>query len=228
MRGKHMDRSLWAEDFPIGRFPNYPCPYCARREEYGSLAEDSRTFAIAEGSALFHVFLRCRVCGDAVSVTGYMMDGRLLPKSFVPAVPLIKNPGSQGGWTGLLVEKSFELFWVDPASCANCLRSFLEGLLDDWAVPKQNTLHRRLNDFRDSKSMIEETDKALVEPILQGLRRIGNIGSHAGEVERLDLLNAFEDTEIVLGIMYGSGNETAVARIKAKIQADLLRKGQPN
>ena len=104
------------------------------RDEEGSLTVDAETFAVEAPSSLFHVFLRCDCCAYAVSVAGFMGDDRLSPKCFVPAVPLIRNPGSQGGWTGLLVEKSFELFWVDPASCANCLRSFLEGLLDDWGA----------------------------------------------------------------------------------------------
>ena len=210
-----MERSLWTESFPIGQFPRYPCPYCAMGDKQGSLKISAETFMVEAQPPLFHAFLRCDGCGHAVSVAGSLSDNRIFPKCFIPAIPLIRNPGSQGGWTGLLVEKSFELFWVDPASCANCLRSFLEGLLDDWgANGSARSLGERIKNFRDLVSAIEEQDRHLVYPILQGLKRIGNLGSHAGEVEREDLLDAFEDLEIALGIIYGMENEPAVARIK--------------
>ena len=54
--------------------------------------------------------------------------------------------------------------------------------------------------------------------------KIGHLGSHAGEVEREDVLDAFEDMEIALGIIYGRENEPAVARIKAQIKAHMRRK----
>jgi hypothetical protein len=53
--------------------------------------------------------------------------------------------------------------------------------------------------------------------------KLGHLGSHAGEVAREDLLDAFEDMEIVLGIIYGKENEPAVARMKAQIRAHFRR-----
>jgi len=100
----------------------------------------------------------------------------------------------------------------------------LEGVLDDWFVPEGSRLRDRLECFRKSVSAIEEKDRLLVDPIFRGLKKIGDLGSHAGDVGREDLVNAFEDIEIALGIIYGMKNEPAVARIKAQIKADVRRK----
>ena len=76
----------------------------------------------------------------------------------------------------------------------------------------------------DSVSAIEENDRILADPIFQRLKKIGDLGSHAGDVGREDLLDAFEDMDIVLGIIYGMENEPAVARIKAQIKSNIRRK----
>lgn len=224
-----MDKSLWGEKFPASRIPRFPCPACSNRSLSNPLIADLSTLVVEEFSLLFHLFLRCAVasCQQAVSVCGQVelqnakttgLDDMILyPEFFSPAPPIIINPPAQGGMTGLLVEKSFVLFWIDLSSCVNCLRTCVERILDDFYVPANCLpLPKRIQEFKKNATAIPADDRKLVERIFEAIRKIGNLGSHGEEIERQKVLEAYYDFESALQILYGSGHSVAIARIKAR------------
>jgi Domain of unknown function (DUF4145) len=122
------------------------------------------------------------------------MPKPLYPAFFFPAPPIIAASGAQDGTTGLLIEKSSELFWVELESCMNCVRRIIETTLDNFGVPKTHIskkgreeripLHVRIQHFLDTDEYVAES--------FAGLKKIGNMGSHGEAIERETVLDAYE------------------------------------
>ncbi|GBF44584.1 hypothetical protein LPTSP2_38870 [Leptospira ellinghausenii] len=120
-------------------------------------------------------------------------------KSISPTLKLITFPKSpKFNWTlQTILIKSFDLFWIDNAACANKIRTSIEILLTDLGIPKIDSsgkklnLHTRIEEFKKINTPIGE--------LLLTLKILGNVGSHSNTViDREDLLSAFEVLEYVL------------------------------
>jgi hypothetical protein len=94
---------------------------------------------------------------------------------------------------------AFTLFWCDEAAAANRVRIALERLMDHMGVRSRRrkpgrivslTLHDRIEIFRSREPTIGKQ--------LMALKLLGNTGSHRGQVQRDDLLDAFEILEHAL------------------------------
>lgn len=203
--GELLDRSLWREAFAPGQVPPFPCPACCYSAAPGRLKSEE----LSRVDRHFRLMMRCDLatCNEAITVVGHVgewetqVDGEsvrhaeaLFPAFFYPAPPIMKGSGAQDGYTGLLIEKSSELFWVELEACLNCLRQIIEGTIDNFAVPttyidrkgkeRRSSLNHRIDAFVDMDEHVAE--------FFGALRKIGNIGSHGGEISREMVLDAFE------------------------------------
>lgn len=248
-----MKRDLWATAFAETAIPNFPCPQCATgvlrlikeglREE-GPPESNMEPWELNWRSSRFTAFLRCTQseCGEYVAVSGgfevyeeYIEEGhawgpgRLLrPELFFPAPPIITIPVNTPNAIKMPLLKSFQLFWVDPASSANKIRSSLEALLTKFRVPRYTkrkgkrrqrlTLHDRIKHYELKLSKTQKgTGSPAVEKLLNALRFVGNVGSHQEVLERDVLLDAFEIYEHILEELIGKRPEAIQALAAALI-----------
>ncbi|MCC4298325.1 DUF4145 domain-containing protein [Aurantimonas coralicida] len=158
-------RSLWAEAFPIGKLPKFPCPTC----DDGRLIADKDSFFLGEPRyskaaqghddwepdwdvGRFSQRLICDhdECGEIVIVHGqtalvqeydeefgWSFVSVLQPNSLSPAPRMINLPKNLPWSVIKQLRQVFALFWVDIGSAGNRLRTSLEGVLDDLQVPRQ-------------------------------------------------------------------------------------------
>jgi hypothetical protein len=227
------DRSLWGEAFSPDHPPQFPCPTCyfSHRGRLAAELSDLHIEVPAHVAqqphlaGLFPIFgprfrltMRCdaAACGEVVTVAGTVapweteVDGEhvvyaeaLFPAFFFPAPPIIAASDAQDGRTGELLQKSFELFWVDSESCMNCVRRFIEGTLDNFGVPRtrakkgkqeRRSLADRINIFVDTDETVAET--------FGPLRKIGNMGSHGEKIERTMMLDVYAVLDDCLRRLY--------------------------
>ena len=188
----------------------------------------------------FQLTLRCEdpLCGEAVAVAGTIApweseiqgrvtnrvlsdDETLYPAFFHRAPPIIDLPAAQGGATGLLVEKSFALFWIDLEACANCLRRSIEAILDDFHVPSTIAKSGRLMPFsRRVQWFALQSEPVVAIKVAESFRSLadlGHMGSHFGnEVTRDSMLDAYELLEFCERDLYGD-DEDRIELLKQRI-----------
>jgi hypothetical protein len=185
--------------------------------------------------------MRCEdtLCGEVVAVAGTVapwnteVNGRVLsyhqalyPAFFYPAPPIIEVPSAQGGFA-LLIIKSFELFWVDPEACANCLRRYMEAILDDCYVPSipESGIRRMPLSWRIQKfsSLVEPTNADHVAESFRKLKIIGDMGSHydLNEIPRRSLLDAYDVFEDCVRHLYGEDEKQRIAQVRTRLAAEL-------
>ena len=111
------------------------------------------------------------------------------------------------------LEVSFRMYWTDTAACVARLRTAVERLLDDQNVPTEKKTKKGKLMRMDLKERIDAfTTGAVHADQLQGLRVIGNLGTHGGdEVTGEDLFDAVDVLEFVLAGIY----ETKTINAKA-------------
>lgn len=228
------DRTLWGAAFIPNQPPRFPCPRCyfSHGGSLRTSSEDlhievpqhvAQQPHLAESFPIFgprfRLTMRCDVmaCGEVVAVSGTVApwqsveDGQpglytpaLFPANFFPAPPIIAASDAQDGRSGELLEKSFELFWIDPASCMNCIRTFIEVTLDNFGIASSVTTKsgkekRLILDTRIQHFL--ETDEHVAESF-QPLRKVGNMGSHGGPIDRETMLDAYELLDDCLRHLY--------------------------
>ena len=96
---------------------------------------------------------------------------------------------------------AFAIFWSNRPACAGRVRVALECLMNHLGVPKRKktksgkyydlSLHARIDTFAAHQPTIGTQ--------LIALKWLGNAGSHNGDVNQNDLLDAFEIMEHALG-----------------------------
>lgn len=174
----------------------------------------------------FHGTLKCSECQDFISFSGlgnveyyhfydeYRMDyvegykDVFYPEYFNPPLNLFKIHQECPWEIRSEIRDSFNLFWFDLPSCANKIRTSLEMLMNYQKVPKtflQNgkrkklTLHKRIERFKNKKPEIAD--------YLLAIKWIGNIGSHIGELEKIDILETYQLLEYSLNKLYDNDEE---------------------
>lgn len=113
---------------------------------------------------------------------------------------------------------SFKLFWCELPACANKIRVSLEILMNEQRIRKTITssngnrrklmLHQRIQLFENKKPEIAS--------YLEAIKWIGNTGSHLGDVNRMDILEAYKVYEYCLRKLY-SDEEKIVKQISKGI-----------
>lgn len=153
-------------------------------------------------------FLICKDCGESIGFGGRAeipratpgrptyLSTRLYPEYFSPPLPFFTLDDRYPAGVRKNLIRSFGLAFNDAASAANAIRHGVESLLDELAVPKENGRKGRLSLF-DRIRIFGETNAGSAE-FLEGIRFLGNEGSHTGKVIREDLIKAFEVVDHVL------------------------------
>jgi hypothetical protein len=241
-----VDRKAWAESF-TDVLPHWRCPTCGK----GHLAIDTKDLTIEETGPSkaahdheawepdwienrFVGLLRCSLpdCRDLAAVSGSssvdyyqvdwdeFVDSKIFKIAAITPAPLpIGFPDNTPEPILGKIQAAASLIWSSPESAANQIRQSVELLMDDAGVKKVTEdgkpifLHKRIEEFSATD---EENGQVLL-----ATKWLGNTGSHAGEISRDDVLDAFDMIEFVLENRYG----TAKAELLAKVAAVNAAKG---
>lgn len=118
-------------------------------------------------------------------------DTTVTPRFFYPPVAVVPVPSYIPKDIREELLRSYALYFADPASAANPLRSAVECFMDVTDTPKERhggkpiTLHDRLRDFKEKNAELAE--------LLVAVKWLGNDGSHYGHgLTHDDLLKAYE------------------------------------
>lgn len=243
-----VDRSLFAVTFDA--LPDWPCPTCGKghlkaaqemllNEETGpsKSAHEHDAWEPDWIERRFAGLLKCNFgnCGEIVGIVGdvsiiechgYDYDGqatqeyleRFKPRSLAPAPLPIRPPEDTPQLVKDALCEAAGLIWQSAEGAANQVRQAVEHLMDEHGVTKSAPraflpLHNRIKEF-------EVTDQKNAE-ILLAVKWLGNSGSHAGDLTRDDVFDAFDMVELVLVNLY----DTTTAKIMAKVKAINSRKG---
>lgn len=123
------------------------------------------------------------------------------------------------------IQNSFIHLWNDLSSCANSIRSSLEILLNENKIKKYNiksgkrnrlNLHQRIEEFKKKNPEVGE--------YLLAIKWIGNVGSHPGNLSKLDILETYELLEHSLDKLYENKEEKLKKMSKEIIKRRGLRK----
>lgn len=142
---------------------------------------------------------------------GMELSVSFYPKNFTPAIHLFSIPERCPQEVRDPIVDSFNLFWVDYASCANKIRSVVESLLSCMNIRTISAARK----YKPLRMRIEEYAKTNPEAgeMLSAIKWIGNAGSHNRplKIDRTAILTAYEMLESVLIKLYD--NNTEVAKI---------------
>lgn len=112
------------------------------------------------------------------------------PRFFYPPIDVVTIPAHIPETIRREIRRSYALFFADPASAANPLRSALECFMDETGTIKERngkplTLHQRLVEFKNSNANVAE--------LLGAVKWLGNDGSHYGHgLTHDDLLKGYQ------------------------------------
>ncbi len=146
------------------------------------------------------------VCGDSIVVHTYedpehgeAMVPQFRPVFFHPAPPIFRIPQTCIEPIKSELKRAWALHWSDSASCANRIRTCVEMVLTHLKIPRftkgkkgrvRLNLHTRIQLF-------EKRDSTLARSLM-AVKWIGNVGSHAGDLDKEQVLDGFELLEHVL------------------------------
>jgi len=188
----------------------------------------------------FHGTLKCQRCKDSITFLGngkvdYIQyydeyDHSLQeeynrvfnPLYFNPPLKIFRiNEKCPENIKGM-IEDSFKLYWSDLSSCANKIRVSLELLMNQQKVKKtiihtgkriNLSLHQRIEEYKIHQPEIAN--------FLLAIKWIGNTGSHIGNLEKADILEAYELLSHSLNKLY----DTTEAKLKTISKEIIKRKG---
>lgn len=254
-----MTPHLWPPIFSETEVPPFPCPRCdtgslrlqegspiLKEGDYARQHRSGPEFEPSHQKYRFTAFLHCdnSECGEIVSMAGdldtvdhddpqfgYGQLDLLRPAMIFPAPPIIRFPARTPRSVREPLRTAFKLYWADPSSAANKVRSSVEALLTDRGVPRFNkpqpgkkratlSLATRIAKYGQKLNVVANGKQSSQKTLLDALRWVGNAGSHDGEVvdHRL-LLHAFEIQEHVLEVVYGDRVQSLEKIAKALINS---------
>lgn len=150
-------------------------------------------------------FLTCKDCGESIAFGGRAeipretttyRSTKLYPEYFSPPLLFFSLDSRYPPGVKQSFIRSFSFVFNDAASAANAIRQGVESLLDALGISKDGEGKRRLS-LHDRLEKFSETHKECAE-LLDGIRFLGNEGSHAGKVNRADVIAAYEIVDHVL------------------------------
>jgi len=103
------------------------------------------------------------------------------------------------------LDLSFYHFFKDPNSSANKIRNILELILEDIKAPKKTKNKKgKFCNFKNLHDRIYHFAKKskLIGTLMLANKYIGNEGSHIGETDRTELLQAYDNIEEILDLLY--------------------------
>jgi len=98
------------------------------------------------------------------------------------------------------LKASFALLWVDPAACANRIRTFIEHLLDQFQIPRK-AIDKKGEEY--TLNLVQRIDrleklKPGHDKTIKALKRVGDFGTHQGKAKFDTLIKCFEVLEAAL------------------------------
>ena len=163
--------------------------------------------------------LRDIVSGEELP-TGEMVESRFSiyhPKFFFPNLKIIALPKVIPENVAEQINLSFSHYFNDLSSCANRIRNGIELILDDLNAPKwRKTNAGKKQVFKNLHSRIEHygnRNKNIADHLL-ALKIIGNEGSHIGQIESNDILDAYEILEQLIEFTYIKKNKRIAELVK--------------
>ena len=245
-----MNRNLWTQTLTKSHCPPWPCPNCNKGTF--NLSPDSFVFKETARSANQHgheawdpdwitynfsCWVKCgnTTCGNDAVLTGTggvwpiwdpedggseSWEDRFSPLFCSQMPDMIVLPEKCPKEVIESLRASFALFWSDQAGAAGRLRVAIERLLDHLGVPAKNPdgteirLHNRIENFTNGNSEIGGQ--------LMALKWLGNTGSHTGELNKEELMDAYEVLEHALGELIDRRTQKV-----AELTKRLLQKHDP-
>ncbi|MCU1283314.1 MAG: hypothetical protein JWM53_6860 [bacterium] len=230
------ERAIWKAEFTRSSTLPWACASCAAgrlRLDPNTLANgetrDSKVAADHPASdpewteGRFSCLMECPHCGGHVGVAGKyrVQDDRhwnelegetgdyenyYRPLFFTESPHVVAIPEATPDAVTAELVLAFQLFWSDPGSCANHIRSAVERLLTAQRIPQTNgrtakTGGRRFLTLATRVERFRARHKALADS-LDAIRWLGNAGSHADTITCDDVLDGFEILEHVLDTLY--------------------------
>lgn len=115
------------------------------------------------------------------------------------------------------LQRASSHIWGDLRACVNAQRAAVEALLTARKVPRYKTINgkkRRQSLFARLEAFEAKNQEA--SELLQGIRVLGNAGSHSGElnVTREEAFDAFEIIEHVLPLIFDTKAKSIAAKAK--------------
>jgi hypothetical protein len=229
------DRTPWKASFTAGGRLPWTCPSCAggrlsiadgtlhdgqtrqSRVDQQHLASDPEWI-----DGRFACLFKCPHCNADIAVAGTyrVRDDRYhdevlgesgdyaphyIPLFFSEAPHIISLPPAAPEEVKEELLKAFRLFWSDPESCANRIRSSLEKLLTAHRIQRTTgrtakgrrqflKLHERIERFRRKRPELANQ--------MMAVKWLGNAGSHSSPISAEDVLDGFDLMEYVLDELY--------------------------
>lgn len=215
------DREPWLAAFTRRSTPAWPCPICHDGKlalEKGTLLtrESAESKKSREQypeawdtdwiSGHFTALFQCTrpeclspvtACGDYNVGHDYDEDGQACytdsytPTHFNPALPMLRLPRGCTDAIASELTKAWGLYWSDPSSAANHIRTGVERLMDHLAVLPKSKLDRRIKEYKAAEPELGED--------LLAIKWLGNAGSHGDEgLTKEDVLDALPLLDRVL------------------------------
>ncbi len=242
----HFERSLLY-------LPAWVCGYCMsatlREETEGHFQREWANSKAARNDNMwgpewieiaFAVMLQCPDCHTGTVVSGKVetdcyaspngneAQQRFVPQAFTIAPAALIPPSKLPETVENMLQPIFRHIWNDPAACGGAIRRCVETILNDLGVRKitrkdgkQTTLstHSRIEHHLPVKA-------AAAKNHLMAIKWVGNFSAHKSTSmhSRPELLDACEQLQHALRLIYGIDQNTRLARQAAKMTA---RKGRP-
>ncbi|QKD03520.1 DUF4145 domain-containing protein [Mesorhizobium loti R88b] len=140
------------------------------------------------------------------------------PRQMFPAPPVFPLSTRLKKELAAHLRKAFELLWVDPASCANRIRVFLEFLMDHFEILRTDInakgeeydlkLYHRIERLEAKKPGHKKTFNAL--------RNVGNYASHSGKAKFETLIDCFELVELIIADLV-DGRQDRLDKMTARL-----------
>jgi hypothetical protein len=223
-----MNRSLWTSQLTQDSIPAWPCPICGsntvklvpkslvHKETSLSRSEHSHEDWGPEWIAyVFTAWAKCNHsgCGNEMAISGtggvdmgFDDEGAsgwedyFAPKFCAPMPDIITLPKKCPEDIRNEFRAAFASFWSDASSTVNHIRIGLERIMDYLGVQRRRkltsgkfwdlTLHQRIEVFAKAQVSVGSQ--------LMALKWLGNAGSHGEQINRDDILDAFEILEHAL------------------------------
>lgn len=239
-----MNRSLWTQTISKSSCPAWPCPVCRKGTlalipkslVYKETVESKRAHGHEAWDPdwityKFTAWAECRhpTCKQEFAIAGtggvgpeidaeggYEWEAYFSPLFCQPMPYMIEIPTKCPEEVRDEIQEAFALFWSNRAACAGRIRVALESLMNHLGVPKRKkekngryfdlSLHARIDAFAKTESTVRSQ--------LMALKWLGNAGSHSTEVNKDDLLDAFEIMEHSLGEIIDKRSAKVAALVK--------------
>ena len=169
--------------------------------------ERSRCKAVVAASGSGYV---CETPGEACEQGEEPFYELFQARSFTPALVAFVIPPQCPTSVAQSLMQSFALFLSAPGAAANVIRIALEQLMDALGVPKQRSLHQRIESL---PTQYKEHQDALM-----AIKFLGNAGSH--EIDKVtapDIDHAYTIIEFVLRKIY-EGSTASVRQLTARLE----------